>query len=157
MHRLTNHQHIKVVNAALNLLPNSIRSLVEHVDILSDIDPNFVGLHQFKNASYGRQYKDTPHVSFKFHTSDKSTTMFLPDKIINIKTVIHELGHVLDENLNFEFTTKPVTRYGETNRWESFAESFTAWVLPDEPGYLKARDKLYETDKRTVNLFERLK
>lgn len=150
-----------LVKTALDLLPESIRDLVSNVDVLSEVDPNFAGLHSFTNANYGRQYKDVAHVTYPHHQlhrgrPNRKTTIFLPKENIEIKTIVHELGHVLDEKLKFSIDTKPITWYANTDRFESFAESFTAWVLPEGFEYDSARDRLFKEDKKTVVLLEKL-
>jgi len=42
--------------------------------------------------------------------------------------VVHELGHVLDEVLNFEWIAAPITKYAESNRCEAFAEAFVGYL-----------------------------
>jgi hypothetical protein len=158
LRRITNHKRLVPINAALDILPPRIRSMVEGVDILTE-DPNFVGLHRFVDASYGRQYKDTAHVAYDFHQMHlpkdrRATTLVLPE-LISVADAVHELGHVLHEKLKFDPSTMPVSWYAKTNKFEAFAESFTAWVLP-EGRYDIERERLYTKDRKTVDLFERL-
>jgi hypothetical protein len=161
MHRVRRQKDIAAFPEALDLIPENIRELVENVDVLSGVDPVFAGLHKYVNASYGRSYADTPHVAFEFHQMHmpaykRAITMVLPHNV-GIRTIVHELGHVLDGRLNFEHdSVVPVSWYAKTNQREAFAESFSAWVLPLGNGYGNAKDRLYETDKKTVELFERL-
>jgi hypothetical protein len=149
------------VFVALDLLPQRIRAMVEGVDILTGVDPVFAGLHYFTQASYGRAYKDIAHVAYPMHQlhlpkDRRATTLVLPANTA-IKVIVHELGHVLDERLNFKHDpTASVTWYAHTNSSEAFAEAFTAWILPHGHGYDKAHDILYKTDRKTIDLFERL-
>ena len=161
MHRVRRQKDIAAFQPALDLIPERIRKMVEGVDVLSGVDPVFAGLHKFTKASYGRSYADTPHVAFEFHQKHlpaykRAITMVLPINV-GIRTIVHELGHVLDGRLNFDHDPSvPVSWYAKTDAREAFAESFTAWLLPAGMGYDNAKDKLYETDKPTVALFERL-
>lgn len=160
MHRVRRQKDIEPINQALELMPEGIKRMLEGVDILSGVDPGFAGLHFYKKASYNRSYADVAHVTYSIYQrhlplSDRKTTIVLPKKI-NFATAIHELGHVLHEKLKFEPKVKPVTWYANTDLHEAFAESFTAWIIPFGYGYGNAKDKLYDIDRRTVNLFEEL-
>jgi hypothetical protein len=127
---------------------------------LCGTDPVFAGLHGYINGADGRPYAETPHVAHDFHQTGLSrarrhTTVVLP-KVPAIATVVHELGHVLDEALNFEHVAEPVSSYARNSRHEAFAEAFAAWVLPFGHGYGAAKDALHETDPATVALLSAL-
>lgn len=160
MHRVTRQEYAEPVAKGLSLIPERIRSIVEDVDILTEIDPGFVGLHHFKNASYGREYKNTAHVAYEFHQlhmpkANRAITLFLPG-VVSTRTIVHEMGHVLHGRINFEMSAVPVTQYGKTTPFEAFAESFTAWVMPPGSGYDEAKDRMYKYDTKLVEFFERI-
>jgi hypothetical protein len=67
-------------------------------------------------------------------------------------TVIHELGHALDEVLGYEWLAKPVSKYARVDPFEAFAEAFTAWV--GLPSYQTQRDRLYRIDRDTAAFFD---
>lgn len=160
MHRVIAQRFAEPVEAALALLPEPILELVQGFEILTGVDPVFAGLHRYTEASYGRSYADTAHVAYPFHQLHKPvgqrvTTMVLP-LVPDVRTVVHELGHVLHERLRFEPNVRPVTWYAKTDPGEAFAEAFAAWALPFGHSYGKVKERLYTEDRATVALFERL-
>lgn len=57
------------------------------------------------------------------------TTVVLPtNEAFDPEVIVHELGHVLHEQLRFEPHAAAVTPYAKTDRWEAFAEAFRLWV-----------------------------
>jgi hypothetical protein len=124
-----------VIEAAFQIIPEQLHYL--RPDFLCGTDPIFAGLHTYANTFDGRSYADTAHCCYPFNQwtlakTQRRTTIVLP-RIPNISTVIHEFGHVVDEHFRFEHTAQPVTRYAQSNRYEAFAEAFTAWLLPGYP------------------------
>lgn len=140
------------VAQAIESLPGNVRHRLEYTDFLIGCDPVFVGLHQYGESDDGRLYKDTAHCVYPYHMANlpkhlQKTTIVLPCAS-TICTVIHELGHVLHEQLGFISHIKPVSTYAETNHLEAFAEAFTAWFFPD---------RYKRIDEQTHTLFEYLK
>lgn len=159
MNRIRLHRHIEPYNAALALLPPAIRTLVRS-DVLAGADPVAAGLHRYTDASYGRSYRDTAHVTYEYHQlhmprDRQAVTIVLPE-VPTIATVVHELGHVLHAALNFEPSPYAITRYAQTDELEAFAEAFAAWALPYGHRYGAAKDLLYERDPATIALLEAL-
>lgn len=128
--------------------------MLGNVDYLCGVSPVFAGLHSFKTASYGRSYHDVAHVCYPWHIerplSERVTTVCLP---IGKEpwVIVHELGHVWHEKLNFDITPKPITEYATTDDLEAFAEAFTAWLCPEYPQW--TRDSLRE-DEPTISFLE---
>lgn len=153
MKRITSYVYTAAIEAAYRLIPVRIADLIRP-DFLTGSDPVFVGLHDYGDASYGRSYRDTAHVAYPWHQyglqkQNRVTTVVLPTlRDANIKTIVHELGHVLDEGLSFAHSVVPISWYAETNRQEAFAEGFTAWLLH---GYAEKH-----VDEATLALFEGL-
>jgi hypothetical protein len=142
MNRLRDQRYAEAIDAALDRIPERIRHRVERVDFLCGVDPIFAGLHKYDDASFVRSYRRTPHVAYDFHqvgpSGNRRTTVVLPGAV-RVRTVVHELGHVLHESVDFDHHADPVTEYAKTSDWEAFAEAFTAWILPgcvDLPDYL---------------------
>jgi len=130
MNRLTDHRIAEGIADALLVIPEPIRARLAHVEFLAGVDPVFAGLHDWEVMSYGRSYRNTAHCAWRVHTSDCSTTIVLPEPETT-ETIIHELGHALDEALGELHLAEAVSWYAETCRVEAFAESFTAWLLPE--------------------------
>jgi hypothetical protein len=68
------------------------------------------------------------------------------------ETVVHELGHALDEVLGHEWSAKPVSDYARVDEYEAFAEAFTAWV--GLPSYQTERGRLHRIDRETAAFFD---
>jgi hypothetical protein len=67
------------------------------------------------------------------------------------KTIAHELGHVLHEQVGLDFMVLvPVTDYAQTDRLEAFAEAFTAWLGWYGP------EVAHKVDEKTLALFTSL-
>lgn len=140
MRRVHGPGYGQVISAAVDLIPPRLHSLIQP-DYLCGADPVFVGLHRFDAASYNRSYRHTAHVAYSFHQQprprpDRVTTVVLPT-VPTLTTIVHELGHVLDETLGFTVHAHPVSWYADDNRAEAFAEAFTSWVIP---GYAQRPD-----------------
>lgn len=148
----------ELIDAAYSHIPAGVRALLRP-HFLTGTDPVFAGLHGYRDTNDGRSYLDIAHVAYEFHQplprARRRTTVVLP-RLTSVRTIVHELGHVLDERLDFEYEAVPVTSYAETSHFEAFAEAFAAWALPFGHGYGAAKDRLYERDRATVGLFEAL-
>jgi hypothetical protein len=156
------HGYRALIEAAYEMVPAGMHRLIRP-HFLCGVDPVFVGLHCYEDASFGRSYRSTAHVAYEFHQpgmarAHRRTTVVLPERpeALWVRTVVHELGHVLDASLGFVHMAVPVGAYAGTNRYEAFAEAFAAWALPAGHGYGLLKDRLYGTDRATVALFDDL-
>lgn len=162
MNRIRRQSDAEAIAAALDLIPSPIADRLRGVDFLTWTSPTFAGLHAYRDTDDARSYEIVGHVAYPFHQlglcrAQRATTIVLPtEHTFRVPCIVHEFGHVLDEQLRFEASSAPVTRYAQTNRNEAFAEAFAAWVLPFGHGYGAAKDRLYDRDARTVDLFESL-
>lgn len=112
------------------LLPQHIAEMCQ-TRFLCGVSPIFVGLHGIDDTNDGRSYHDTGHVSYgRWHSSDKTTTVVLP-KVPTVYTVIHELGHVFDEQTHFLLDVPKTTAYSDMTRMERVAEAFSLLLVPD--------------------------
>jgi hypothetical protein len=66
--------------------------------------------------------------------TQRRTTIVLPSPQ-EPWSIVHELGHVMDESLGFEVSVPEVSDYARTNRREAFAEAWTSHLF-----YNYARD-----------------
>jgi hypothetical protein len=145
MERITSHAYVPAIERAFQLIPEGLHRWLG-CEFLVGADPVFVGLHRFVGASYGRGYDETAHVAYPEHQLDtipksrRIQTVVIPTlENSTPDTLVHELGHVFHWNLDHcETETTPVSWYAETNSMESFAEAFTAWVIP---GYAEKQDR----------------
>ena len=106
-----------------------------HVQYVAGVDPLFAGISRHEHISDGRSYRTTAACYYPEHLicprDRRVTTIVMPSPEPGwhgVRTVIHELGHALDEVTRFEHTATPVSDYAKTNRREAFAEAFTEWV-----------------------------
>jgi len=151
-----------VIGAALDLMPEGVRRSVEDADVLF-ADPVFVGLHDYDEVPGYPDvtYRRCAHVVYPYHQhripkSMRCTTVVLPTPK-PLRSVLHEYGHVLDEQLGFELVLAPVSKYAMTNREEAFAEAFAAWVMrerwviDDEPASLRLCPLALDTFERLAD------
>jgi len=99
-------------------------------------DPLFAGLHDIEDTDDGRSYRTIAHACYPWNISGpasrRQATIVLPTSAdLDVVVVVHELGHILDWATGFSCDVEPVTRYGQTNREEAFAEAVTASLLQD--------------------------
>jgi hypothetical protein len=120
-------------------------------------DPVFAGLHEFEVADDGVPTGPLPSTyrsAARAHRprSARRATIVLPFGPHRTATVVHELGHALDEVLGYEWLAKPVSDYARVDPFEAFAEAFTAWV--GLPSYQTERDRLYRIDRESASFFD---
>ena len=141
---------------ALDWLPQSLARRLGFVHFFMG-DPVFAGLHEFEVADDGGSYRTVAqYVSEPCQShrprSARRATIVLPFGPRRTATVVHELGHALDEVLGYEWLAKPVSDYGRVDPFEAFAEAFTAWV--GLPSYQTERDRLYRIDRDSAAFFD---
>ena len=144
------------LSMALDWLPRSLATRLGFVDFFIG-DPLFAGLHRVEIADDGGSFRTTAHYVSECHQrhrakSARRPTIVLPFGPGETATVVHELGHALDEVLGEEWLTQPVSRYARVDRFEAFAEAFTAWV--GLPSYQAERDRLYRIDRESAAFFD---
>lgn len=131
-------RHNEAIQTALRQV-HGYRDELFACDWLVGSDPIYKGIHPFDHTDDGRIYRNTAHVAYPEHLLRRGSDrpfLFLPDDPgpnnypIAPWIVIHELGHVLDFHVRFERICTPCTWYASTNRYEAFAEAFTAFCLP---------------------------
>jgi hypothetical protein len=110
------------------------RRILGDVRFVCGVDPAFAGLHRFTETTDDRSYKSVAHCCYPHHLSDRPKvervpTVVLPEPVSSLM-VVHELGHVLHGRLQFcDGPTSFVTEYAKSNRFEQFAEYFTAQLF----------------------------
>ncbi len=142
-----NNEAVQFAHASI---PESILNHL-HFDYLIGCDPIWSGLFKYEETKDGRSYHTLTCVAYPYHQSlpkDKQKTTIVLPKRIGPVSIIHEIGHVLDEFLGFEHEALPVTSYAKTNKSEAFAEAFAGWLIK---GYSRLR-----VDPKTIALFEAL-
>lgn len=148
----------------MSTLPRGIRRILGNVDLVMDTDPCWIGLHFHRKTADGRSYSQTSHVNYWFNQEHlpadrRSTTVVLIGDGECRGTILHELGHVLDERLDFDSPEmKPLDWYAATNRREAFATAFQAWttVAEDVSSVYHRRSELLELDPAASAFFDRL-
>ena len=156
MERIRGHDAGELLSIALDWLPARLATRLRFVHFFVG-DPVFAGLHQVEVADDGGSFRTTAqYVSESLQThrprSARRATIVLPFGPGRTETIVHELGHALDEVLGEEWSAKPVSNYARTDPYEAFAEAFTAWV--GLPSYQPERDRLYRTDPESAAFFD---
>lgn len=139
MNRIPNQRFAPAIDKALDITA-PWQPYLARAEFLCGVDPIFAGLHRHQDVADGRSYRNTahcvhPHHQMHLSAARRATTIVLPT-VRPPTTIVHELGHVLHEALDWEPTVAPVTAYAKTNRFEAFAEAWTAlffWNYADEP------------------------
>jgi hypothetical protein len=146
----------ELLTMALDWLPGSIATRLGLVHFFVG-DPVFAGLHELEVADDGGSYRTVAQYvseSCQRHRprSARRPTIVLPYGPGETTTVVHELGHALDDLLGYEWTAKPVSDYARVDGYEAFAEAFTAWV--GLTAYQAERDRLYRIDRDSAAFFD---
>lgn len=157
MDRLVDRRIVPAIVEARRLVHPAIWQRIKRADFLCGVDPNFVGVSEYMVTVDSRNYADTAHVLYPMHQSRlprsrRMTTVCLPLEVESW-AVVHELGHVLHEALEFEPAPWPVDDYAGKNSHEAFARAFDAWIMP----YLWPAERArLEEDPEIVMLFRNL-
>jgi hypothetical protein len=145
----------ELLSLALDWLPRSVARRLGFVHFFIG-DPVFAGLHEIEVADDGGSFRTTAQYVPEYlqnhrPRSVRRGTIVLPAGPRRMDMVVHELGHALDDVLGEKWSAKPVSGYGRVDRYEAFAEAFTAWV--GLPSYQTERDQLYRIDRETAAFF----
>lgn len=132
MHRITSWEYTAPLAVALECMA-AFKPELLYFDVLTGTDPLWAGLHAGREIGDGRSFADTAHVSYQDYPerAKQRPTIVVPVPE-TVDTFLHEIGHVVYFHLGFRPTLPPVTEYGERNKNEAFAESFTQWFYADE-------------------------
>lgn len=156
MNRVMTWQNNEAIQFAYKVIPQPILDRL-HFDYLIGCDPVYIGFFDYDDTEDGRSYRDTACVAYPYHqklNKDRQKTTIVTPKILSPIHIVHEIGHVLHEYLNFEHDAIPVTDYAKTDIREAFAEAFTAWLFYNYATIpLKTQ---HEIDNRTFALFQEL-
>lgn len=139
----------EAITVAQDIIGPAIMARLEHVQFVCGVDPVFAGIHGYEVTEDGRSYRDTACCVYPIHMTRHAdarvTTIVVPHLDRStwgpIHTIVHEYGHALHEAIDFEHDATPVSEYAKLNRWEAFAEAFTAWCWPGIPGYHRRDDR----------------
>ena len=156
MERIRGRDAGELISIALDWLPRSLARRLGFVHFFVG-DPVFAGLHQIEVADDGGSFRTTAqyvpeHLQNHRPRSARRGTIVLPFGPRRMDMVVHELGHALDDVLGEKWAAKPVSNYGRVDRFEAFAEAFTAWV--GLPSYRTERDRLYRIDRDSADFFD---
>lgn len=130
-----------VIEAARSRIPEPIWRRVETVRFLCGVDPIWAGFEaDTSNGIDERSYRDTWHVSWQpchqanLPADQRQTTIIIPNldhDAYSVLSMIHEIGHVLDEVDGFQWAAPAIDAHADHNRYEAFACAFTAWLAPE--------------------------
>ena len=165
MERLADFKYSELISTAFDKLPLGIASKLRYTHFFTGTSPIYAGLFDYTEASFGRSYHTVWSVACLHHQMGlpkklRQTTIVMlkfslkgyPMRLLPM-LVVHELGHVLDELLDWSHIALPITRYAKSNRGEAFAEAFTLWLNPEYAEYYQV---YHSVDERTLSLFQHL-
>ncbi len=166
MERLTDIKYATLIGAGMDLLPAGLLERLRYTHFFTGTDPIFAGVFgswaEKYTKDYGpRSYRNVWCCAYARHMTGAppQTTVIVPSidpgypSWINPAMIVHELGHVLHEQMGFSHKAVPVTEYGESSHFEAFAEAFTLYLVPAYGQYYR---QLGPVDPGTVDLFDRL-
>uniref|UniRef100_A0A6M3KUT4 Uncharacterized protein n=1 Tax=viral metagenome TaxID=1070528 RepID=A0A6M3KUT4_9ZZZZ len=164
MERLVDYKYSELISAGFDRLPPGIANRLRYTHFFTGTDPVYAGLFDYDKTDDGRSYHNEWCVAYPYHLTKlpkrlRQTTVIMPefDKRYPVMLlpmlIVHELAHVLDGILGFDYMAEPVTQYAETDRMEAFADAFVLW---QNPGYRQYYDLIRTVDDRTSSLFREL-
>lgn len=147
MQRLRDWHYAEAIQAAFDFIPSSIVRRIEYVHFLCGVDPVYVGLEADGITEDKRSYRSTEHwcpidcqILPKHLRHGTIVLQNLDPFEILVCTIVHELGHVLDEaipNRNisipdslFDEALKEIRDFVADDWEETFAIAFQAYCLP---------------------------
>jgi len=150
MERIVNAEFAELIRYAIDILPPKIWQRISYVHFLTGTNPVYAGLHDGINTiGDDRKLSGIAHCVYPegqiLPKYLRQTTVVLP-VMEQPCEVVHELGHVLDEALDFSHFALPITDYAKVNNAEAFAEALVGWLFED----------CGEPDEETRCLFEYL-
>lgn len=127
--RVTIHEIAESLSVALGVVPAFLRQRIQ--PRLFTTDPVWAGISNYEDIEDGRSYRNTMHVLYPCHYGGP-TIIVAPEPEPPV-ILLHELGHVVDEQLGFAIEAPTTTPYSQTNCREAFAEAFTLWLISRLP------------------------
>jgi len=130
--RIIGQEFTDALQEAHRMIPAPILARVAHAQYFCGSDPVSAGLEDETRFDLipGETSRTWPHTLYGRHsTTVVAPRIVHPNPLWTVAMFVHELGHVLDEALDFEINLNPVTEYAMNNRREAFAESFMWWCF----------------------------
>ena len=157
MNRISTYRWNGAIRQAIDLLPSNFKPLIRDLHWWIGRCPVYGGLHNYQNIDDGHSYSVTshfvyPHQQFIMPVHRRWPTLVLNGKP-NLRTVLHELAHGIHAEFGWRPICHPVNDYARSNRFESFAESLTTYLMP-ELAYHRETDILLQ-DRQALELFIR--
>lgn len=129
---------------AFSYIPKKLRGPLSEVPIVADYDTEIDSDVTFD----GRSYADVNYYHPASTDDGSAGYVVMRHRLHRPAILVHELGHALDDMLGATHVAEPVSEYAESNRWEAFAEAFTAYC--DLPEYRSLQGYI---DEETRELF----
>jgi len=133
MQRITDHRFAELIQAAFASIPPAIAEMLQYTHFFTGTDPVYAGLIPEELGEAQRRLQSIACCIYPKGFAQnlpkiyRRTTILLPDfSVLAVSDVVHELGHALDELLDFRHIAKPVIEYAKTDDAEAFAEAFTS-------------------------------
>jgi len=165
MNRVRPSCFVELIGRVFSEMPLGISRLLNGTDFAIGLSPSWINLHHSKSSEDGRSYASTSHAVWPMHQkhlpmAQRNATVVLNDgDEFDRLLILHELGHILDERLDFG-SPKPIaiSDYAKTSDVEAFATSFQAFLTPLGEGKFNypTYGDLWESDSRMLNFFRSL-
>jgi hypothetical protein len=153
--RIRGHDAGELLSMALDWLPASVATRLGFVHFFIG-DPVFAGLHEFEVADDGVPTGPLPR---RVGVLPEPPTEVGAARDHRVAVWARSNGNGCPRagacprrSLEHEWSAKPVSDYARADRFEAFAEAFTAWV--GLPSYQAERDRLYRIDRESAAFFD---
>lgn len=170
MNRIVAGPYAEEIGIALGQIPRAIVDIVvPGLDFLTGTDPIWAGLHTFAvlgtslpgdeetAAGTRAHYVGTYHQCLGAPIDRRPTIVLPTPEMSHWSAVVHEIGHALDDLVDYAKVPEPVSDYAKVDEREAFAMAFQTYVFGQQgqPELDKAWSLLQE-DRETVALFDYL-
>ena len=139
MNRIVSYKYTELIQEAYSVIPDNILSRLPTIHFFTGTDVVYAGLEFLEKSKDGRYFRDSIHynpscwVRGKWIVRDNPTIVVPntpPGFCYNRDHILHEIGHVLDDELLCgDWTFNPVTEYAKLDESEAFAEAFVYYLL----------------------------
>jgi len=161
MNRYKDRKQIELVNYAIEILPIGIKNIVKDVNFVFDYSPEYIGLLELSEFDRFCGIRTSENTCFYMPLTKTIVLHSIDLKQYKspIDTIWHELGHHIDECLDYD---RPIMKafgeYEKTNIYEAFAGAFVRWMHKDRSITVWGcnRESLLKYNRRAVEFFNKI-
>lgn len=122
--RIVGGEFRNVLSYGISLIPRDVWEVISDTKFVCGLDPLYIGLHSFDDTGDGRLYSETAHCCYPWHLDSPGPVTVVIPKMVEPRTIVHELGHALHYKLGFCTPPYAETWYASTHPHEAFAVGF---------------------------------